>query len=62
MHEMDKHESLHGSGRRSVIPYVHGEELYCCVCVMLLKVELNLFAPVVRPTFYSSRPDSYTVT
>jgi hypothetical protein len=29
------HEDLRGSGRRSVIPYVHGGmELYCCVLVL----------------------------
>jgi hypothetical protein len=32
------------------------------VCVALFKVVLNLFAPVVRLTFYSSRLGSYTVT
>jgi hypothetical protein len=30
------------------------------VCVTLFKVELNLFAHVVCPNFYSSRPGSYT--
>jgi hypothetical protein len=35
MKEYDGHEDLHGSGRRSAIPYVHGRmELYCCVSVL----------------------------
>jgi hypothetical protein len=33
--EYSGHEDLRGSGRRSVIPYVHGRmELYCCVLVL----------------------------
>jgi hypothetical protein len=60
--ELDEHEGLRGLGRWSVICYVHGRELYCCVCVVLFKAEFNLVAPVVRPTFYSSRPGSYTMT
>jgi hypothetical protein len=35
MREYCGHEDLYGSGRRSVIPYVHGrKELYCCVLVL----------------------------
>jgi hypothetical protein len=35
MREYGGREDLHGSGRRSVIPYVHGRnELYCCVLVL----------------------------
>jgi hypothetical protein len=35
MREYGGHEDLRGSGRRSVIPYVHGrKELYCCVLVL----------------------------
>jgi hypothetical protein len=35
MREYGGHEDLHGSGRRSVIPYVHGRmELYCCILVL----------------------------
>jgi hypothetical protein len=48
--------------RQSVITYVHGRELYCYVCVALFMDEFNLFGPVVCPTFYSSRPGSYTMT
>jgi hypothetical protein len=61
MLKLDEHKGLRGSGRQSVIPKAHGR---CCivVCVVLFKVELNFFTPVVRPTFYSSRSDSYTMT
>jgi hypothetical protein len=35
MREYGGHENLRGSGRRSVIPYVHGRmELYSCVLVL----------------------------
>jgi hypothetical protein len=35
MREYGGHEDLRGSGRRSVITYVHGRmELYCCVLVL----------------------------
>jgi hypothetical protein len=37
-------------------------KLYCCVCVLLFKAELNLVSPTVRPAFYSSRSSSYTTT
>jgi hypothetical protein len=30
--------------------------LYCYVCVALLKAEFNLSHPIIRLTFYSSRP------
>jgi hypothetical protein len=30
--EQDEHRDLHGSDCRSVILYVYGRELYCCVC------------------------------
>jgi hypothetical protein len=62
MHELDKHKGLRGLGHQSIAPYVYRRELYYCVCVVLLKAELNLSAPVIRPTFYSSRSGSYTVT
>jgi hypothetical protein len=42
MLKQDEHRDLHGSGRLSIIPYVHKRELYCCVCVELFKAELNL--------------------
>jgi hypothetical protein len=62
MLKLDELDGLRGLGHRSVIPYVHGRELYCCVCVALFKVELNLVSPIICPAFYSSRPGSYTVT
>jgi hypothetical protein len=35
MREYSGHEDLRGSGRRSVIPYIHRrKELYCCVLVL----------------------------
>jgi hypothetical protein len=42
MLEQDEHGGLHDSDRRSIILYVHGRELYYCVCVTLFKAELNL--------------------
>jgi hypothetical protein len=42
MLEQDEHEGLRGLGCRNIIPYIHGRELYCCVCVSLFKAELNL--------------------
>jgi hypothetical protein len=58
----DGHEDLRGSGRRSVIPYVHRERvvLLCVWCCS--SWELNLVAHVIRLTFYSPMPDNYTVT
>jgi hypothetical protein len=50
---MDEHEDLRGSGHQSLIPYVHGRELYYYVCVALFKAKLKLSAPVVHLTFYS---------
>jgi hypothetical protein len=32
MLKQDEHSDLRGSGHQSVIPYVHGRELYYCVC------------------------------
>jgi hypothetical protein len=47
-------------GRRSVIPYVHGDD--CCIAVWCCSsLELNLVAPVVCSDFYIPSPDSYTV-
>jgi hypothetical protein len=57
----NEYEGLRGSGHRSVIPYVHGRENCIALCVALFKVELNLYVLVVCPTFYSSKPCSYTV-
>jgi hypothetical protein len=42
MLKIDEHEDLCGSGHRSVIPNVHERCLYCCVCVVLFKAEMNL--------------------
>jgi hypothetical protein len=48
MDERDGYEDLRGSGRRSIMPYVHGRmELYCsslpCLC------ELEPFSSLDRP-------------
>jgi hypothetical protein len=41
MVEHGGHDDLRGLGHRSVIPYVHGSVLYCCVCALFkLGVEL----------------------
>jgi hypothetical protein len=64
------HEDLHGSGHRSITPYVHGRCVYCCVCG-LFKAELNLpkratkrfcLNPVPSRFFYISRSGSYIET
>jgi hypothetical protein len=62
MDERGGHEDLRGSGRRSIIPYVHGRtELYCS----------SLYEPELFPdpceevsirSFYSSRSGSYNET
>jgi hypothetical protein len=62
MRKLDEHESLRGSGDRNIISYIHGRELYCCVCVALFKAELNFFPPVIHPAFYSTKLGSYTMT
>jgi hypothetical protein len=72
MDECGGHEDLCGSGRRSVIPYVHGRtELYCSslsylslpICPSALT---DLFfdpcEEVSTRSFYSSRPSSYNET
>jgi hypothetical protein len=61
MFNQDEREDLRGSDHWIVIPYIHGRESCIVVCVAV-KAELNLSAPVVRPTFYSLRPSSYTMT
>jgi hypothetical protein len=53
--------NLCGSDHRSIIPMSIGGSCIV-VCVTLLKAKLNLFAPAVCLTLYSSRSDSYTVT
>jgi hypothetical protein len=67
MDERGGHKNLCGSGRQSVIPYVHGRiELYCSSLPWLsLSFYLTSFPPCeevsTRP-FYSSRPGSYNET
>jgi hypothetical protein len=49
--EYGGHEDLCGSGRRSVIPYVHGRTgLYCSSLPCLCEPEPYLFPAVGRPT------------
>jgi hypothetical protein len=63
--ERGGHEDLRGSGRQSVIPYVHGRTgLYCSSLPCLYESEPFLFPTdhcEVAPAqaFYSSRSDSY---
>jgi hypothetical protein len=67
-----RHKDLHGSGRRSVIPYVHGgTELYCsrlsCLSLPICPPALIdlFFCPreeVSTRSFYSSRLDNYNET
>jgi hypothetical protein len=44
------HENLHGSDRQSAMPYVYKESVVL-LCVAMFKAKLNLFAPIIRPTF-----------
>jgi hypothetical protein len=38
--KQDGHGGLRGLGRRSVIPYVHGED--CCIAMCILQVHIKL--------------------
>jgi hypothetical protein len=38
--KQDGHNDLHGSDRRSVIPYIHEEDCCITVCVLQASVEL----------------------
>jgi hypothetical protein len=72
MDERSGHEDLHGSGRRSVIPYVHGRTELYCPCLPYLS--LHICPPAltdlsIHPceeaharAFYSSRSGSYIET
>jgi hypothetical protein len=73
MDECGGHKYLRGSGRRSVLPYVHGRtELYCsslCEPEPFLFLTAGLDRPIFLPceevftrSFYSSRPGSYNET
>jgi hypothetical protein len=47
MDEHGEHRYLRGSGRRIVIPYVHGRD-ECCIIVCLLKSGLSLLKKSLR--------------
>jgi hypothetical protein len=50
--ERGGHEDLYGSGRRSVIPYVHERtELYCSNMPCLYEPEPYLFSGLDQPIF-----------
>jgi hypothetical protein len=59
---MDEHggyEDLHGSGRRSIIPYAHGRtELYCTSLPCLNLIFFRPCEVASARAFYSSRSDS----
>jgi hypothetical protein len=38
--KQDGHGGLRGSGHRSIIPYIHGEDYCIVVCVLQVSVEL----------------------
>jgi hypothetical protein len=62
MDERGGHDVLHGSGRRSVIPYVHGRTgLYCSSLPCLCEPEPFFDPCEVAPAraFYSSRSSCY---
>jgi hypothetical protein len=40
MLKQDEHGDLRGSGRRSVIPYIHGEDYCIDVCALQGSIEL----------------------
>jgi hypothetical protein len=62
MDERGGHEDLRGSGRRSIIPYVHERtelyysSLYVCACLFVPCEEVS------TRSFYRSRPGSYNET
>jgi hypothetical protein len=64
--ERGGHDDLRGSGRLSVIPYVHGRtELYPCPslpCLSLFCFSTPPCEEVSTQSFYSSRPGSYNET
>jgi hypothetical protein len=63
MDECGEHEDLCGSGRRSIISYIHGgTELYCSSQYPELFPFLTLREEVSIRSFYSSRSGSYNET
>jgi hypothetical protein len=38
--KQDGHGGLCGSGRRSIIPYIHKEDYYITVCILQASIEL----------------------
>jgi hypothetical protein len=66
MDEHGEHRDLHGSGCRSVIPYVH-ERVGSCIAVYLLKSRLSLLEVSLRiltsaQPFIAQGLGSYIVT
>jgi hypothetical protein len=62
MDERGGHEDLRGSGRQSVIPYVHERtELYCTSLPCLI-LPFSPCEVVPAQAFYSSRSGSYNDT
>jgi hypothetical protein len=55
MEEHSGHEDLRGSGRQSVVPYVHRRVCCIAVCVRCSSHELKLSESNAYPAFYSSR-------
>jgi hypothetical protein len=47
MDEHGQHRDLHGSGHRSIIPYVHGR-VGSCIAAYLFKSRLNLLEVSLR--------------
>jgi hypothetical protein len=63
MDERGGHEDLRGSGRRSVIPYVHGRtELYCSRLPCLSLPFCPPCEEALVRAFYSLRSGSYIKT
>jgi hypothetical protein len=61
------HKHLRGSGRRSVIPYVHGESVvllcvWCCSSRELNLAKRVRLDSVAAPSFYSTRQGCYKKT
>jgi hypothetical protein len=66
--KQDGHGDLRDSDCRSVIPYVYGRELDCCVCMTLFKAKLNMHIVEVvlilasAQAFYSSKHRAVTLS
>jgi hypothetical protein len=62
MNECGGHKDLHGSGRRSVIPYIHERTKLYCSSLYESEPFFDLLKEVSTRSFYSSRSGRYNET